>query len=226
MTGVHDDYVDWDAAYVLGALSTQERAAYEQHLAGCPQCADAVRGLAVIPGLLGKVPPEDVPGDLAEPAPPDLLARTRSAAHGEVISLRRRRRRVVSLVAVAAAAALVVGGVVWSQLPGGTTPGVTVAMHQVRTNPLRATVELRDRAWGTEVDMQCVYPDASGWGGRAVYALYVVDDAGHASSISTWAAGPGTTSKLTAATALPRDKIAHLQIRTADGTVLLTAAPD
>lgn len=228
MTDRHEEFADWDAAYVLGALSTSERAAYERHLADCPKCADAVRGLAVIPGLLGKVPPEDVPGGAVEPPPADLLARTRAVAEGEVAVLRR-GRWTKSVVAVAASAALiigglVVGGVVW-QRNDTTTPGVTVAMHQVHSNPLSATLELTDKAWGTEVDMKCTYPQSTDWGGRSVYALYVVDDRGHATSISTWSAGPGTTSQLTAATAVPRAKISHLQVRSSDGEVLLSAQP-
>lgn len=226
----HDEFAEWDAAYVLGALSTSDRAAYEQHLADCRECAESVRALAVIPGLLGKVPAEDVPDELTEPLPPDLLARTRSAADDEFSRFRRRRRRLVSVLAVAASAVLIaagltVGGVIWSQRDTAP-PGVTVAMQQVRTNPLSATLTLRDRPWGTEVDMKCAYATSTEWDGRSVYALYVVDDSGHATSISTWSAGPGTTSRLAAATAVPRDRIAHLQIRTATGAVLLTTNPD
>lgn len=229
MNDTHDEFADWDAAYVLGALSTADRAAYEQHLNGCAECAQAVRGLAVIPGLLGKVPPEDVPGEAVDPLPADLLARTRQAAQGEVTQLRRRRRRFVSLVAVAASVVLLIGGlgvgaVLWSQRD--TSPGVAVAMHQVEANPLRASIHLKDRAWGTEIEMKCTYTSSAGWGGREVYALYVVDDAGRATSVSTWAAAPGSTSELTAATAVPRAQIAHLQVRTAAGKVLLTANPD
>jgi anti-sigma factor RsiW len=226
MTDRHDEFAEWDAAYVLGALSPGERLAYEQHMAECPECSTAVRGLAVIPGLLGKVPAEDVPSDVSEPPPADLLARTRSMAQGEVAGIRRRRRRTVSVVAVAASAVLVLGGVVWAQ-QGDTNPsGVTVAMQQAGTNPLSATVQLHDKAWGTEVIMKCTYAASSQWRSGAVYALYVVDDGGHATSISTWSAEPGTTAKLTAATAVPRTKIAHLQVRAASGTVLLTAKPN
>lgn len=230
MNARHDEFADWDAAYVLGALSTSERAAYERHLADCAECAEAVRGLAVIPGLLGKVPADEVPGGDLDPLPADLLTRTRSAAEDEVSRSRRRRRGMASMLAVAASAALIVsglavGGVLWAERDSAP-PGVTVAMHQVRSNPLRASVRLVDRAWGTEVDMTCTYPAETGWDGRTVYALYVVDDSGHATSISTWSAGPGSTSRLTAATAVPRSEIAHLQIRGSDGRVLLTASPD
>lgn len=226
MTDRHDEFAEWDAAYVLGALSSGDRAAYEQHLAGCPECSASVRGLAVIPGLLGRVAADDVPDDGSETPPTDLLARTRSIAQDEVISIRRRRRRMAaSLVAVAASALLVLGGALWVQ-QHGTTSGVTVAMQQVDANPLSATLQLHDKSWGTEVTMKCTYAASTQWGSEAVYALYVVDDAGHATSISTWSGEPGTTAKLTASTAVPQAKIAHLQIRNADGAVLLTASPD
>ena len=37
------DFAHQDGAYVLGALSSSERVAFEQHLAGCSDCARAVR---------------------------------------------------------------------------------------------------------------------------------------------------------------------------------------
>ena len=39
-----DPYREWDAAYVLGALSPRDRRAFEQHLATCPACRS--RGLS------------------------------------------------------------------------------------------------------------------------------------------------------------------------------------
>ncbi|GAB3581641.1 anti-sigma factor family protein [Calidifontibacter terrae] len=217
----HEEFAEWDAAYVFGALSTNDRAAYEEHLAQCPECAAAVRDLAGVPGLLAKVSPDEI-GEPAPPLPIDLLARTRSAAHREVTG---RKRWRVALIGAVAAAILLVGGGIWSQ-QRSATPGVRVAMSQVRTNPLTATLHLSDKAWGTQIDMTCTYPPSTQWSSKAVYALYVIDVSGHASSVSTWSAGPGTTSKLTAATAVPRADIAHLQVRAPDGAVLLSASPD
>lgn len=55
-----DEYTDWDAAYVLGALAVAERREYEEHLAGCPACRAAVAELAGLPGLLAQLPPGEV----------------------------------------------------------------------------------------------------------------------------------------------------------------------
>ena len=222
----HDEFAEWDAAYVLGALSASERAAYERHLAECATCAEAVGGLAVLPGLLGRVPPEDVPTD-EPPAPPeDLAARTRAAAESEFSAHRRRRRMTLVAAAAALVFAITAGGfVIHEQFGGSNPPGVTVAMHEVQANPLRASVRLRDRDWGTEISMICTYPQGTGASYRSTYALYVVDDSGHASPVSNWSAGPGSTSSLTAATAVPRTDIARVEVRDTAGAVLLRAIP-
>jgi hypothetical protein len=49
-----------DGAYVLGALSPAERSAFEKHLATCAECRDAVAEVAVLPGLLGRLPADRV----------------------------------------------------------------------------------------------------------------------------------------------------------------------
>jgi carotenoid cleavage dioxygenase-like enzyme len=65
--GAHE-YEMWDAAYVLGALSEADRGEYEEHLAGCMSCREAVAELA------GVVPLLTLAGDDAPvPACPDLL---------------------------------------------------------------------------------------------------------------------------------------------------------
>ncbi len=55
-----DRYVTWDAAYVLGSLSSDERLEYEAHLADCPRCQAAVAELSGIPALLAHLDPEEV----------------------------------------------------------------------------------------------------------------------------------------------------------------------
>jgi anti-sigma factor RsiW len=88
---VTDPFLTDDAAYVLGALPPQDRAAFEEHLQGCAQCSAAVAELAGVPGLLGRVSAEDARGfvdpDRAPvPVPETLLPRLQR-------SVRQRRRR-------------------------------------------------------------------------------------------------------------------------------------
>jgi hypothetical protein len=111
-----DRYREWDAAYVLGALSPDDRREYEAHVAECEECAAAVAELAGMPGLLAAVDLDDVglspgmeSGPGTEPGPdrtmpaPNLLPRLLAAARRE----RQRTRRAIAaaMVAVAAAAA-------------------------------------------------------------------------------------------------------------------------
>ena len=127
-----DQYSEWDAAYVLGALSVAERAEYEAHLMVCERCRSGVAELAGLPGLLGQLSPGEamavdagdsldvlgVVGPSADdrirsgvPAPEPVVALTPPAsfmprlpgADGD-------RRRWLAPVA-AAAAALLIGGV-------------------------------------------------------------------------------------------------------------------
>ncbi|HEU4348442.1 MAG TPA: zf-HC2 domain-containing protein [Actinoplanes sp.] len=66
-----------DGAYVLGALTPAERAAYERHLTTCSFCREAVAEVAVLPGLLGRLDAADF-GKLLDTA----LSRPRLATRG------------------------------------------------------------------------------------------------------------------------------------------------
>ena len=57
--GTHE-YAMWDAAYVLGSLSSVERLAYEAHLSFCPSCRGAVSELGGMPALLAQLDREFV----------------------------------------------------------------------------------------------------------------------------------------------------------------------
>ncbi|MFY9765074.1 MAG: zf-HC2 domain-containing protein, partial [Mycobacterium sp.] len=45
----HDEYTMWDAAYVLGSLSSAERREFEAHMTDCPLCGSAVGELSGMP---------------------------------------------------------------------------------------------------------------------------------------------------------------------------------
>ena len=82
MNAIPDKFAQWDAAYVLGALSPAERREFEEHLASCPPCQAAVSELAAVPGLLAQVSPADAA----------MLSMTgdNQVGHGANICLRRR----------------------------------------------------------------------------------------------------------------------------------------
>jgi anti-sigma factor RsiW len=81
----HDAVHEWDAGYVLGGLSADERARFERHLCGCPACTASVADLAGLPAVLRLLPVDDAvsiadEARVAAPAPEE--ARVRSAAPG------------------------------------------------------------------------------------------------------------------------------------------------
>jgi len=162
-----------DAAYVLGALSPADRAAFEDHLRGCATCRDSVSRLAGMPGLLALTTAADIE-QTGPPVPssllPGLLAR---------VAATRRRRRWVAVGAIAAAVAVVValaGTLVLrppvdsaGQSPPAGTPTTTATtasqpavlqpMTQVVAGPMTAELELVDKRWGTAITVVCQYAD-------------------------------------------------------------------
>ena len=61
MTSSHSDLKDQVAAYVLGSLDREERAAFEAHLAGCDDCATEVRELRRVADALAHAVPQRTP---------------------------------------------------------------------------------------------------------------------------------------------------------------------
>ncbi len=78
LNGAHE-YAMWDAAYVVGALSDDDRREFESHLAGCNSCRRAVTELTAVSPLLSLLDYDQVvAGDGADraavaPPCPDLL---------------------------------------------------------------------------------------------------------------------------------------------------------
>jgi len=106
MTDDHELYVEWAAAYTLGALDAEDRTSFERHLATCGRCAAELVSQAPLVGLLAKVDPAEV---AHEPDPRRLRA-IEAAAQQELVLMRRRTRRwqMVALAGVAAAGILAV----------------------------------------------------------------------------------------------------------------------
>ena len=228
-----------DGSYVLGSLSPTERLAYERHLAGCADCSRSVRELAGIPGLLAQVDLADLEASTAPALPPTLLPSLVREVRGE------QRRRSVAVAAVAATvAAVAVGAVaVAVGLGGGAEPAAgpsptTVTSRAAGTpmvalgpTPVRAEVLVTGVAWGTRLDLTCSYDaDAdAGDGGyegyeaapSPEYALVVMTTDGRAEQVATWKGLPGRTMRVSGATATSRSDIRTVELRTADGTVVL-----
>lgn len=203
-----------DAAYLLGALSRDERAAFEQHLAGCPACTARIEEIAALPPLLSGLSAADLDDDsLPDEVPASLWPALVRRAAAE----RRRRHWLtggLAGVAAACAAALIVA--LWPS--SASAPARPQAMTAVATSPVQASAALVTKPWGTEIDLVCHY-DAGAPSGYP-YALTVVDRNGTVDELGTWTLVPGTPTRFSSGTALPLDQIAGVQITAAGRTIL------
>jgi hypothetical protein len=187
----HDDYADWDAAYVLGALSVSERLEFEEHLSGCVACRGAVAELAGMPGLLAQLPAGEVlamdhGGALGADGDADVMDLEPPVSLMPVLpvdEVSSQRARWLAPMA-AAAAALLIGGVggyaastagrdgtpsPGSSLTAGSTgPGGVVAspgrlaFTAVQPSLMTAVVDVVPIANGTELRVECQYARSTG----------------------------------------------------------------
>ncbi|HWU33394.1 MAG TPA: hypothetical protein VN108_10990, partial [Marmoricola sp.] len=172
---------------------------------------------APMPGLLGKLDPEEALAILAEGGEPLPLPAKPLREKEE-----RRPRRVRLIAACLVAAAVVVTAILVPTLSQSSSKAQTtnVALSQAVASPLTASVVLTRASWGTRVDMTCTY--AARYGGLdQTYQLFVVDRLGHASLVSSWRSGPGDVARTTGSTDLNPSEIAAVQVRDTSGVVLL-----
>jgi anti-sigma factor RsiW len=228
--GDNHRYAMWDAAYVLGSLSSVDRREFEGHMAHCAACRDAVAELSGVPALLSQLDREEATaiaqsGDVPPPTPemspellPSLLAK---------VAWRRRRTRAITWVASSAAAAVLAVGVfvgIQTHSPSATSPQPVAAsseMAQVGTNLLTSTVQISSQHWGTSINLKCVCL-APPYAHHDTLAMVVVGRDGSQTRLATWVAEPGHTATPAASISTPIEQIAAVQIVAADsGQVLL-----
>ncbi len=145
----HEHWSDATGAYVLGALDDAERAAFEEHLAGCPACREEVDELLpAVRALPVSVDPVDPPPALKARIMAEvereasLLAAAGPEADRPAGGRRRLSLGIPRLVPVAVAAALLVVGLAIgigvTQLRGAPERTVTAQV----SGPSAATVQL------------------------------------------------------------------------------------
>ena len=227
-TGDSHDYATWDAAYVLGSLSTADRREYEAHLSVCPLCNQAVSELSGMPALLSKLDGGTVAAMGADDltAAPDMAPNLLPSLLSEV-HRRRRRVRMATWTSGAAAAVLLAIGLFVSiswQHPTSSPPQAGVSalpMAQVGTNALASTVSISSQHWGTYIDLNCVCL-APVTAHHDRLAMVVVSRDGAHTQLATWVADPGHTANPAGSISTPVEQIAAVQIVSADsGQVLL-----
>lgn len=223
-----------DGSYVLGALSPTERLDFERHLTRCADCSRSVRELAGIPGLLAQVDVADLEASTDPALPTSLLPSLMREVRGA------QRRRSVAVAAVAATvAAVAVGAIavagglgVGGEPTAGPSPTAVASrapgtpMVEVGPTPVRAEVLVAGVAWGTRLDLTCSYAADEGdeeyeASPSGEYALVVRTADGRTEQVATWRGLPGKTMRVSGATATSRADIRTVEMRTADGVVVL-----
>jgi hypothetical protein len=237
LEGERDEYLLWDAAYVLGSLSDADRREYEAHLRGCQSCRRSVDELSGIPALLAQLTLDEVAAmdDGASQALPPPNSRVLPSLL-DTVRRRRRNARLVRWTVVAAAAAVMVFGVLAGvQFHLGAPASVprradasAVTMTPAAPTELTATVTVTGHGWGTQIDMDCTYRAEAGNSGSdgdghlGKLAMVVVGRDGSHERLATWMAVEGVRATPGGSTSMPIDQIAAVQIVSADtGNVLL-----
>ncbi|MER7604949.1 zf-HC2 domain-containing protein [Nocardioides sp. NPDC127503] len=233
----HETYADWDASYVLGALSPSDRRAYERHLTSCSICHDAVAELAGMPGLLGALSREEAEELLEEPAV-EVATPPLAELAGAVRRSRLRRRAF----AVAAAVVLLAGGTAIGGLalgrdgnqqpiaaPSATPSPSGSAGVNVRTVDLRpvgsvdmwAQLVVTPTSWGTKLKWSCHYPPEPGKSPPGpsdypvepvTYDLVLVGRDGARTVAGSWTWSGGETLGLDASSAVPIADVERVEI--------------
>lgn len=237
-----------DRAYVLGALTPEDRLQYEQHLQTCPVCAVAVGELAGLPGLLTRLPAnqgatlvgdnladasvahaalDNAILDYSEPGPgtrgQDDPPVPQTLLLPQVRRERRRSLRRWALAVGAAAALAVVGTVAVEHLTSRGAPATvatrTVVLEPVGTSSPHGTAVLAARAWGSAIQVSC--PADHDYGAGQSYTLYLIDRAGRRTASASWRALPDRDVTVVGATGLSPQEIVRLEVSDQNGTVVM-----
>jgi hypothetical protein len=241
-----DPYREWDAAYLLGALSPGERREFEEHLTGCVGCQAEVAEVAGVPGLLSQIGPEDVPGILdALPVTPAATGEPSAAlpwppqSHGGQDSERRTRvttrgRRPSRAAVLLAAVCMLLAGVIGVATVHGTfsvsrpsaAARTRLAFSSVRPSGITAVVDVVPVPTGTELRVECQYaadyPSPNGAGSD--YALVVTDHSGRSTVVRTWTARTDHLMTPSGTSPLRVTEIADVEIRQAGSDEVLLRA--
>lgn len=226
-----DKYREWDAAYVLGSLSTDERREFERHLTSCAACTGAVAELAGMPGFLMKIDANTASG-LAQTADRENvfalpLEPIQSLARAAIKARKNLRRRMVAGLAVAAAFVMVIGLIVGTNIHTATnlatgqvssaTTGTKVAMVAMEKNAMAVDMRVIKKKWGTQFSWNCVYgnDEVSAITSQS-YDLVVTQTSGVKTTVATWSQAGTSATGLVASTGIPFAKIKSVEVQYTD----------
>lgn len=213
-----DDIAEWDAAYVLGALSREDRHTFEAYIAAGPEFAASLTQLAGLPGILNVLSRDEAvelseqgenasAGALASDLMPSIVF---AAAKQQP---RSRRSMLTAGLAAGAAVAIGAGAVGITVLPRPGADEVALqAMQPMLKGGINAALAVTEKNWGTRLDWTCDY--VKDWA-RAVpaYDIVVTTVEGVESAVGTWLPAGDHANGLAATTAIPTAEIHTVDIR-------------
>lgn len=218
MTEDHEQFAGWSASYVLGALDSVDRRAFESHLARCPACTTELNEMAPLPSLLAKVDP-----NLLEQQPSVATADRISELAARELNGLQRRHRIWRAAAVASTAAAVVFGALLLFSPEGSGDGPANPNQQQATvlssEAAETTVVVIPKGWGTEIVLNIADLPR-----RDRYQLWTIDDDGGWTNAASWAPTQSGGVRLTGASSVPLDNVDRIVITSLDRNDVLVEA--
>ncbi len=214
-----DDIADWDAAYVLGALSRDDRHRYEAYLAENPDRAAALTELAGLPGILAMLNCDEAIAltEQAGDSKADVLALDLVPSLAIAAARRQRRSRrsvLVAGLATAAAVAIGAGAIGATAFPHHEKVEAIAlqAMQPTLKGGITAALAVTEKKWGTRLDWTCEY--VKDWAKAApAYDIVVTTVEGTESAVGTWSPASDHATELAASTAIPTARIRTVDIR-------------
>ncbi len=207
MSDSHEQYREWSAAYVLGALDAEDRSIFESHLGECERCRDEVASFAPIPGLMGRVELDDL--DLPE-VPERVVAAATADAGIELATLEhsRRRWRILSVAAVSVLFIVGLFGVATLASNDDVSPR---EFAYANDSEVFGSIDAVERSWGTEVRV-----DLEGLPERDIYFLWAVTEDGEAAQVASWTATEDGRAVFEGTTAVEVNDLKWLRITSGD----------
>ena len=227
MTEFDDEYGEWDAAYVLGALGSEERKEYEAHLAKCTSCSNSLALLAGIPGFLGKIDSDAALSLLGGATPDPVFDRwddslfiqklARKAAQARRTSRIRNSLTLAAAVILCAAIGVASSALVHRtsavQTPSAPIAGASWSLTNLQPQIMSAELQITSKTWGTHFDWNCAYSKvAASWPTSTRYNLVLTDSSGKKFVIASWSPSGALAKGLSATTALSVSQIKKVEV--------------